>query len=225
MAKARKPKSAASNKLDPSKATIYVALVTLLGAITAAAISNVDKFRVIALPDVQAEEIIAFQEYKYAEVSEVLDERVSEAQAEETKLAAPKHAKRAAQIRRYIKDSRDTKVAVAQKHTEFKAAIKGGDYFKANVLKTEVNELLGKEQERYTHQFNVRDLQRRGSGTSYRSFRSFYSVMLQPAYMLGPRKKIAPYMITGRAVPGLRSQSIPPAPKTPVPGSTAAPAP
>jgi hypothetical protein len=164
MAKTRTTKSAPSKKLDPTKATIYIAVVTLLGGIIVAAISNVDKLRASPQPQPksQAEEIIAFQDHQYNEISGVLDERVSQAQAEETELTTPQQAKRALETEGYIKSNRDNKIAVAQKHAEFKAAVRFGDMFGANIIKTDVNALLEKEQERYLRRPGIL----RGSKTS-----------------------------------------------------------
>lgn len=176
MAKTRKPKGASPKKLDPAKATIYVAVVTLLGAVIVAAISNVDKFRASPQPQPksQAEEIIAFQEHKYTEISEVLEERASQAREEEKKLTTPKKARRATAtrrataIRQYIKDNYDTQLALAQKHGEFVKVVRFNDLFKANVIKTEVNTLLGKERESYqTKLGNVKGIRAYSDTPSY----------------------------------------------------------
>jgi hypothetical protein len=149
MPKNRKTKTASPRKLDPTKATVYVAVITLLSAAIVACIANIDKLRASPQSKSQVEEIIAFQEHQYDEVVAALDASVSEAQEEETKLPAPRKAKTTAQLRHYIAQNRETKVTVAAKHAEFKAAMKRGDYFKANIVKTEVNDVLGREQERY----------------------------------------------------------------------------
>lgn len=94
-------------------------------------------------------EIIAFHDHKYGEITKALEGWASQVQEEEMKVATPRQARRAVQVKRYVKDNGDTKVALAQKHAEFKGAVKSGDYFKANVIKTEVNVLLGKERAKY----------------------------------------------------------------------------
>lgn len=153
MAEARKAKGAASKKLDPAKATIYVAAITLLGGIIVASISNVDKFRVVTPPNTQGEAIITFQEHKYNEISEALEGRARQAREEEKNLTAPRKGEGTAAVKRYIKANSDTKIAVARKHEEFKAAIRSGDHFKANVIKTEINALLRKERANYVARF------------------------------------------------------------------------
>jgi hypothetical protein len=47
MAKTSKPKGVTPKKLDPTKATIYVALLTVIGGVAVAVVSNMDKFRTV----------------------------------------------------------------------------------------------------------------------------------------------------------------------------------
>jgi hypothetical protein len=81
-----------------------------------------------------------------------LDGRARQAQEEEKKLSDPNQTKRAEEVKSYITENSNTKVVLAKKHEEFKTAVKSGDYFKANAIKTDVHSLLGKEQERYSSQ-------------------------------------------------------------------------
>lgn len=206
MVKSPKAKSAPSKTLDPTRATIYVAVLATVSAIIVAAISNLDKFRTVS-PPTQAEEIIAFQEHRYNQISQVLDERANLVQELEMEPSVPKKKRRSAKAKSYIKANRDTKVSLAEKQAAFNDAIKNGDHFKATVIKTEMNTLLGKEQERYLIGFGNQQ--------------KFRAAMLMPMPMLRVPSKPSP--LISDPMPVLRDFQEVPRSKSLALGSTAAP--
>lgn len=129
-------------KLDPSKVAICAAVISLVSAVLVAVVTNFDKLWPGTQPKNQAEEITAFQEYKYNEVLEALNQRAKLAEQERT---APANPAKAELVNSYLKSNRDTQLAVASKHGEFKDAVKKGDHLKAQVVKTEVNCILNKD--------------------------------------------------------------------------------
>jgi hypothetical protein len=148
MAKSRKKNiTPKPRKLDPVKGTIYVAVISLVSAITVAAFTNSDRIWPHPQPTSQAEEIVAFQDHQRSEIMEALEER--EQQALQANVTSPAQES-AAQVDTYLKSNADTRVMLEKRHGEFKESVKRGDMFKANVIKTEVNEQLAKDTKAYT---------------------------------------------------------------------------
>jgi len=130
-----------SRKFDPTTlATIYVAIITLLSGVSVAALNNADKLWASHQTKDQSQEIITLQDHRYEDVAKALDMRVKEAQEDVT--ASPDQ-KRLVQDVSYLQSNANTKAVVAKKHDEFKAAIRIGDYFTANLIKTDINRYLG----------------------------------------------------------------------------------
>jgi hypothetical protein len=135
---------------DPAKATIYVAIITMLSAVTVAAFTNADKLWPHPQPSSQAADIITIQDSKKNAVMKALEERGE--QALQQKAASPTPAGDA-QVDAYMKSNAETRVMLEKSHGEFIDAVKRGDFFKANAMKTEINDNLVKDSSVYTRTF------------------------------------------------------------------------
>jgi hypothetical protein len=134
-------------KLDPGTATIYVAVITMLSAVTVAAFTNADKLWPHPQPSSQSADIITVQDNKKNAIMKALEERGQ--QALQQKAASPTNESDA-QVGAYMKSNADTRVMLEKSHGEFVGAVKRGDFFKANAIKTEINDNLAKDSSVYT---------------------------------------------------------------------------
>lgn len=142
-------------KLSTAKVALYGSILSLVGAVAVAAISNFDKFSL--QPKLQTEEIIAFQDHQYDEALAELESRKG---AVEKEKAAATSQERIAQLDAYLNNNAETRLRLANKHNKFKAAIEKRDYFTANIIKTDVNGYLSADSQAYFRAHVKEDAQR-----------------------------------------------------------------
>lgn len=140
-------------KIDPSRASIYVALIGLVSAVAVAIISNPGKDvgKAESPPAShadQAEKIISSQRQRLELVKESLDRRAEQAEQLVADLPEPEKRpdeaarRKAADAARYLKTNGDTKAAVTKMHGDAEKVLREGNFSAFNDIRTEVNERL-----------------------------------------------------------------------------------
>lgn len=140
-----KPRQAAPKKLDPSRAAIYVAGFALIGTIATAAISKINAFGETR-PTSDTDEI-SMKVDRYDQVISALEEL---AQAlEETKdsiatenLSAVEKDQKLQKINKCLAKKRAIQALLMSRHKDYKAAIKAGDFVKAEIIQNEMDSLI-----------------------------------------------------------------------------------
>jgi hypothetical protein len=136
--------------LSPVTATIYVAVIGLVGTIGAAFFTNWDKlFGVKSAPQAvsqstsQTDAVVAFQEEKYHSVIRSLDNQA-------LLISGLKPVNKSADADSYLQMNKDTHSIIDEKYRELLKALEKGDNLRAFTLKSDMNRRLSEDYDKFS---------------------------------------------------------------------------